>query len=89
MKEIPSRAQARRLAHLFAGDGGVHVSEGYTDASVSVLVNRAWVSETEDGGVYPSGRAYKIWKINAAGLIALENFLREHRLRQIETGSTF
>lgn len=39
MKKIPSKAQARRLAHLFAGDGGVHVSERYTDPSVNVLVN--------------------------------------------------
>jgi hypothetical protein len=83
MKNIPSKAQARCLAHLFAGDSGVHVSENYVDASIRVLVNRAWVSETGDGGIYPNGTTYKIWKISESGLAALEDYLRGSRSRRI------
>lgn len=76
---LPSKAQARRLAGLFAHDAEVRVSDGYTAPTDRVLVKFAWVSDSEQSGNYPNGHRYSIWKINAGGLNALESYLRHCR----------
>jgi hypothetical protein len=76
---LPSEAQARRLAALFAHDAEVRVSDGYTAPTDRVLVKRAWVSDSGQSGIYPNGHRYSIWKITACGLAALESYLRRRR----------
>jgi hypothetical protein len=79
---VPSAAQARRLAALFALEGEIRVSTGHTTSTDMACVKRAWVSDTGQVGTYPNGSQYSIWKINAAGLAALEDYLRERRTRR-------
>lgn len=81
MTRRASPAQARRLAVLFGEDCAQEVSrDGGDQPTIRALVARGWIEPTGASGLWPSGRhAYDEYRINAAGLRALEDYLRATR----------
>lgn len=90
-ERLPSPAQARKLAELWASrnqelskmiQGPIHSSGPYNDATTLALIKYGWVSTTDTTKSFANGTTWEIYKISDRGIDAIENFFRETRYRR-------
>lgn len=88
---LPSLAQARRLADLWASKdqqlsvmtkGPQHSPEPYNDPTTLALVKYGWFAPTSEKKSYTNGTEWDIYRMTDAGIDALENFLCEVRWKR-------
>ena len=72
--KVPSEAQAKRIAHLWASGKGVQIAKEYTEATSAVLLREGWIEPTGERGKYPIGWEYEVHKLSAKGLRALHTY---------------
>jgi hypothetical protein len=91
-KKLPSPAQARRLATLWASEkkrlsvmtkGPKHSQEPYNDPTVLSLVKYGWVTATGEKQSFANETEWDIYELNLKGTDALESFLYEARFRRM------
>lgn len=79
-KQRASSAQAKLLAAMW-GRGQSRPVGGYIDPTVRACVERGWIVPNGEVGKYPNGETYQSHVVSGAGLLALESFLMEARLK--------
>lgn len=91
--KLPSAAQAKRLAQLWAGKrtmsfmtkGPRHSPEPYNDPTTLALIKYGWVlrsGKMENGREFANGTEWEVCTLADSGVDALEDFLREERYRR-------
>lgn len=79
-------AMAKELARIWANGRGfpVHVQSGRSatgDPTRDALLRRVWVYPGGEAGTFPNGSAFQMYLINEDGMLALELFLLERRVK--------
>lgn len=72
-------AQARLIARLFAHEEEISVSTEYNSPTLAALVKNGWITDTGKIGQFPSGLEFNFYRLNDAGLLALELHLFDRR----------
>jgi hypothetical protein len=84
-KAIPTDAQARRLAALFAEVHTMTVGE-YSTTTDAAILKRAWVSNSGETRRTASGDELPVYRLNEDGVEALERYFWDKRLNRMTGG---
>lgn len=75
---LPSKAQARNLARIFADGRPVPLADdGYVPPTISALAKRKWIVSTDLTGTYPNGSTYHFYELSEEGISALSRYFAE------------
>lgn len=93
---LPSAAQARRLADLWATKeqqlsvmtrGPQFNPEPYNDPTTVALVKYGWFARTGETKSFTNGTEWDIYRLTDAGTDALESFFRHARYKRQEAAA--
>lgn len=78
---IPSIAQAKLIAHLWASGSKINIGS-YVMPTHLTCVKRGWLIPNGETGLFPNETEYKVHVLSESALDALEEFLREVRYKR-------
>jgi len=82
-RKIPSQPQAKLLAALFSSRiETINIGSSYINSTGRALLSQGWIEATGEGGVFPNGQPYLSHRLSTRGVDALEDYLRQSRLKR-------